>query len=545
MKKIIVFLHVLIFTCTTFAAEISTEAKITNVTVYLQGATIYTTSNLEIPQGVSQITITKQSQFIDANSLQVSGKGNFTILGVQAQLNYLEKQDQNKKIKDLESQKKSLVLQTKQFTDELQVYSIEEKLLEKNMELKGQNTSLAVLELEKAANFYRTRLMEIKKKKLDITEKNTIIQEQIIDIENQLQQLRSVVNQPTGEIIVMVSSKTAQNIQLQASYFMANASWTPYYDMRVKDVAGPVNITYKATINQFSGVEWNNVKVTLSTGNPTLGGTAPTLFKWLLIRQNPPQVKYKSAPSMMKSEVRADMDMPMPVYAETEEIQNSVSLGYSNKKASYNMAQVAQKMTTTEFEIDDPITIKTDGKQAFVTINEYNVPAQYIYVCVPKLDTDAFLVANVTGYESYNFLSGNANLYFEGAYVGESYIDLDRAQDTLQLSLGRDKGIAVERKRVDDFSAKKVLGGKRKELQTWEITVKNNKQAPISIEITDQIPVSGQSEIEVTDISYPDGTIDKETSNVLWKLTVDKGTSKKVKISYQITYPKDWIVNTK
>jgi uncharacterized protein (TIGR02231 family) len=542
MKKSISFIIALVLVQFIFAADIITDSKITNVTVYLQGATINTTSTVQLPEGVSQITISKQTQFVDANSLQVSGKGDFVILGVQFQINYIEKQEQTKQIKDLQTAKKALELQQKQLNDETTVYKTEEQLLDKNMELKGQNTGLSVLELEKAANFYRTRLLELKKKQFDIAQKLEDIEIKIQDIFNQLQELQNVVNEPTGEIVVTVSSKEAQTVQLLATYFIPNAGWVPYYDIRVKDVANPVNVTYKATITQNSGVAWNNVKVTLSTGNPTLGGTAPELYKWVLYQENPVANGYKKSKAMYAAPAAANYELDEKAAASDVAIRG---VGSISKEASYNFAVESQKLTTAEFAIEEPISLQSDGKSAYVTIKEHTIPAEYKYKCVPKLDNDAFLIAKITGYEAFNFLTGNANLYFEGAYVGESYLNLDNAEDTLQLSLGRDKGIAIERKRVDEFSAKKVLGGKRKELQTWEISVKNNKQMPINIDIQDHVPVSGQSDIEVTDVAYTGATIDKETSIVTWTMNIDKNTSKKVQISYQITYPKDWIVNTK
>lgn len=541
MKKGISFIIAIVFAQFIFAADIITDSKITNVTVYLQGATINTTSTVQLPEGVSQITISKQTQFVDANSLQVSGKGDFIILGVQFQINYIEKQEQTKHLKELQSMKKSYELQIKQLNDEIGVYKTEEKLLDKNMELKGQNNGLAVLELEKAANFYRTRLLELKKKQFEIAQKLVDLETILLSIEYQLQEMQNVVNEPTGEIVVTVSSKEAQTVQLLATYFIPNAGWVPYYDIRVKDVLNPVTVTYKATITQNSGVAWNNVKVTLSTGNPTLGGTAPELYKWVLYRENAVANNFKKSKAMYAAPVIAD-------YAEEDKAMSEVAIrgvGSISKEASYNYAVESQKLTTAEFAIEEHISLQSSGKSAYVTIKEHTIPAEYKYKCVPKLDNDAFLIAKITGYEAFNFLTGNANLYFEGAYVGESYLNLDNAEDTLQLSLGRDKGIVIERKRVDEFSAKKILGGKRKELQTWEISVKNNKQTPINIDVQDHVPVSGQSDIEVTDVAHTGATIDKETSIVTWTMNIDKNTNKKVQISYQITYPKDWIVNTK
>ncbi|HPM13351.1 MAG TPA: DUF4139 domain-containing protein, partial [Bacteroidales bacterium] len=167
------------------------------------------------------------------------------------------------------------------------------------------------------------------------------------------------------------------------------------------------------------------------------------------------------------------------------------------------------------------------------------IPAAYSYIAIPKLDKDAFLMAYIKGYEAYNFLSGNANLYFEGAFVGQSYFDTEQTQDSLAVSLGRDKGIQIERKRVDEYSDKKFIGQKRKQQFTYDILVRNAKSVAVPIIIQDQIPLSSQQDIAVESISHPEGLLDAKTGLVTWKFTLDKATTKKLQISFTVEYPKD------
>ena len=87
-----------------------------------------------------------------------------------------------------------------------------------------------------------------------------------------------------------------------------------------------------------------------------------------------------------------------------------------------------------------PYTIPSDGKNHQVGVQEQELTSSYKYYCTPKLDLDAFLFAQVTGWEGLNLLAGPAYIYFEGTYVGESLLDLAGVGDTLDISLGRDQG---------------------------------------------------------------------------------------------------------
>lgn len=532
MKKLLIVFLSSISSLVIFANEITTTATVTNVTVYLQGASITAKSQLQIPEGVSTIVVSKQSEFIDANSLQVSGKGNFTILGVQFRRNFIEKQEQQKRITELTDKRKQLDNTQKTIADEISVYKTETQLLEKNMELKGPDAVLSVLELEKAANFYRTRLLDIKKKMLDAQNKQTDVQKQIQDVDKQLRELQSQAEAYTGEIVVTVSSKSQQSIQLECNYYVTEAGWYPVYDIRVKDVVSPVAITYKAAVYQNTGVAWNNVAVRLSTGNPTMGGTLPYLSPWMLQKQQEIVIRGYASPSqnvMMKSEeVMYDDEISAVVVQEKK------------SKARKTEASVDNKLTTIEFVINEPLTLTSNDKEAQVTIQDYAIAATYSYISIPKLDKDAFLMAYIKGYEGYNFLSGNANLYFEGSFVGQSYFQTEQTEDSLQLSLGRDKGIQVDRKRVDNYTEKKMLGQKRKLQYTYDISVRNTKPVSVPIIIQDQIPLSTQQEITVSNILHPEAVLDAKTGTVTWKFNLDKASTKKLQLSFMVEYPKDW-----
>ena len=119
--------------------------------------------------------------------------------------------------------------------------------------------------------------------------------------------------------------------------------------------------------------------------------------------------------------------------------------------------------TTIVFRIDDKYTLETDGKTTTIGIKQFQIPAINDYYTAPKVDPSAFLTARIINWQDYNLQSGEASLYFEGTYLGKTYIDLGATDDTLSLSLGKDNGVKVTRKLVKEYSSKKFIGSSRTE----------------------------------------------------------------------------------
>ncbi|QEC56379.1 DUF4139 domain-containing protein [Flavisolibacter ginsenosidimutans] len=195
--------------------------------------------------------------------------------------------------------------------------------------------------------------------------------------------------------------------------------------------------------------------------------------------------------------------------------------------------------TNIVYRIDEKYTLETDGKTTTIAIKKIDVPALYEYVAVPKLDPAAFLTAKILNWQDYDLQSGESNLYYEGTFLGKTYIDLSNAGDTLSLSLGKDNGIKVSRKLLKEFSSKKFIGSNRTETKEYEITAMNTKKLPVSVTVQDQFPVSATKEIEVKDKNAPEANMNEESGLVTWTITLQPGQEKKVKMGYSVKYPKD------
>lgn len=271
-------------------------SKIENVTVFLNGAQVTRTATTSLVAGTTYLLFNGISANLNTQSIQVRGEGNFTVLSVAHQLNFLKEQQKNQQIVELEEQQRQLKDQSEVENNLLAVYQQEESLLLENKKLGSEQQAVKMTDLKEAADFFRLRLAEIKKKQWDVKQAVRRLQEQEAQINAQLVTLKNRKDQPTSEITVAVSCKNPTSAKLILSYLVNEAGWRPTYDVRVKDIANPIAIVYKANVSQNSGEDWKNVKLTISTGNPSQSGSRPVLNPWHL-GYNAPYVRSLQAVS--------------------------------------------------------------------------------------------------------------------------------------------------------------------------------------------------------------------------------------------------------
>jgi hypothetical protein len=195
-------------------------------------------------------------------------------------------------------------------------------------------------------------------------------------------------------------------------------------------------------------------------------------------------------------------------------------------------------IVSTEFAIEENYSIPSDPKTMSVMIQSISTPAKYQYYCAPRLDKDVFLTAQLVDWEQYNLLEGQANVFFEGTFTGSTYFDTRYLVDTLEISLGRDKAVKVERKKSKDFNKRQVIGSDNIASRDWDISVRNAKTQPIDIIIEDQFPVSADGKITVTQEEMSGGKLNETTGIVSWPLKLDPSVTKNLQLKYRVKYPK-------
>jgi len=228
----------------------------------------------------------------------------------------------------------------------------------------------------------------------------------------------------------------------------------------------------------------------------------------------------------------------------SDQLQGRVAGVSVNKTKSRDVESIAvpfekkENQTSINFQISTPYSVNSDNKNYSVDMVVYQVPAFFQYYSIPKIEKEAYLIANITDWEKYNLLEGEANIFFEETFVGKSLLDIRSSSDTLQLSLGKDKNVIVHREKEKDFETRQFIGSKKEESKSWKTTIKNNKNQTINIVVLDQVPVSKLDEIEVNILNTSGGKLNKESGEVKWMFSLKPMEKKEFDLKYSVKYPK-------
>jgi uncharacterized protein (TIGR02231 family) len=506
------------------------KAPVKHITVFPDRAQVTRETAADIPAGTTILKLAGLSPYIDAQSIQVKGKGDFTIMAVNQQTNYLQNLEDLPEVKNIRSQIEALQTKVEDEKAALDVLKEKEAFLVANRPILIKETTFSLEQLKSVMDLYTNSMEQISTSTL---KKNRLIKDYEKQIAALQQQISDKVGKqlPSGEISVTVSAGKSVSGSLSFSYVVTNAGWYPSYDIRVDDITKPVTLFYKANVFQNTGVAWKDVKLSFSNATPWVAGNVPVLNPWFIDYFVPrPPVAVRGVAYGTKRSVA-------PAMAE------SVSADKGAEKMEAEAAPVAVEKnvgeTTVTFDVSVPYSIQSDGKVQTIEIQRTTSPAEYKYVTVPKLSPLAYLTGNISDWASQSLISGEATLYFENAFVGKSYLNVNQLTDTLSISLGNDNSILVKREKRKEFTSTKIIGSNKTETYSFLITVRNNKQTPVRITVNDQIPVSSNSGIEVDAVELTGGRYNSQTGEVKWDLDIRPGETRQLIMTYSVKFPKD------
>lgn len=258
--------------------------------------------------------------------------------------------------------------------------------------------------------------------------------------------------QPIPQVVVSVFAEAATTAQLTLQYYIPNASWTPFYELHGDGNTNMVQLKQLATIQQQSGLDWKDASIILSTATPNQNSIKPQLPIWYIYNQ---QVYYneqfKNIPRAQNNQAYGNK--------QTDAVKDEPTAGgttiIDDAEDMSQYTTISQNILLTEFELKLKYNIPNDGQKHYVAIQNKDLPAKYFFSAVPKLDTKAFLMAQITGWEDLNLIPGNAKIYFDGNLAGTTAINPDITSDTMLLNMGRDNSFVIHKRRLKDESKEK------------------------------------------------------------------------------------------
>ena len=724
--KYLLFILGLLLTNTSYCKidTLKVSSKISDVTVFFNGAQINREAQLSVSKGKYLLFFNELPKEINPQSIQVKGLNGVKILSVKHEINNPDQKVISKKENQILEEIDRIKDTKNQLQEQIQVFDIEEDILLDNSRIYKGTEGTSVEKIKATADFYRNRLNEIRKGKLDLQIQQKGLKTKMESLYKKLNELTVKKRKSYSQLQVAIECLKKPTKPLVFTYYISSAGWVPTYDFRVTDITKPLTLVYRANVFQSSGEDWKQVDVVLSSNNPMLSGNKPSMgnlylnrnsqhhyantntsgaatirgkvidyngeavpFCNVMLMQNGQQIigtttdfdgNYTIKPvppgkhsiefsyvgfqtkkitgiyaqANQTTAIDAEMDkgielasveiaaydrplfrkdqMTTETVTRRQEIKSmavrsvadiahtsgdgiysrdngngyinargnrannsvtyvdgikllgsthipkshieevSVNVGgrsaqygdgdysswenvrssSSRSKSSYltdkslglsNISLldgVKSRTTHLEYNIPIPYTIPSDGEDYSLQIKEVELDVEYIYYAVPKLDKDAFLTARINNWNELNLLSGKTSIYYEGTFTGESYLDAQQADDTISVSLGRDKSIFLSRSGDKTVYDKVKIGKNMKETLGWKIVVKNNKRVPITIFVEDQYPLSDRKSIEVELGENSNAKVNKRKGKLSWELKIDPATKKEINFSYSVSYPK-------
>lgn len=529
------------------------KSTISEVTVYAQGAQIYRKASYTIKPGITEVIIEGICATIDPNSIQVKATGNVIILDSKHSIFYPKPEEValeglplkiRKDIQFLQDSINAIQFDLQEIQDEIDVLTATKTILMSNGAIRGQgkvNDSINLL--KQAVDYYSVKMLELNKriqqlnrKKADKTERKRGMDDRIYKLRNYQSNanLNPENNEPTHRIIVTLSSKEIVSGKFTISYLVSEAGWTPLYDIRSDISSGKINLNYKAQVYQNTGTDWDNVNLNISTNNPYQNKTKPTLHPWYIdynmYKQE--QISYKNNRTMPPSSM-ADKAKSYG-FSTTSDSEMEV-----NALSAAEFVQVIDHVISAEFKIDLPYSIKSNSEQHMVLVKNIDLEVKYNYFAAPKLDNGAYLVAQLSKLDELQLIPAKANIFFEGSYIGETYIDPTTMEDTLNLSLGKDPNIIIRRNLLKKDCKEKIVGNYIEKTYSNAIEVKNLKSNGINIILQDQLPITQNTDITIEALDMSKGRYDDKTGIIEWDLNIKTKETKTIEFQYKVKYNKD------
>lgn len=521
-----VLIFTLIFVLSVFKhpayAESSPLFKISNITVYSDGAMIKKESAVTIKKGENIIAITGLTSDLIDQSVQVSAKSksNVKITEVKVEGTYLNKSQQEKTQK-LQAKLDYLNELMKKNSDEIMALSSSIDFIKKLGSF-SQSQKLTVAELALYMKFIEKSVSENLEKIAKIEKEQKKLREEAKAVESELKNISSGHENTKNIVINLFSDGDSKETNIAVSYLVDKAGWHPQYDVRADSSASKIDISCFAIISQSTGEDWKNVDIEISTAKPSVYGALPELKAWNVdVYQHKP-VMYKSLmlpKAAAKESIQMEMDSAVPAEV-----------------------QVITETTSFSFAMPWKLSIQSDNNPHKFLISSASKESKFEYYAAPKLSKYAHLKAAAQNPFAFPILIGEMNVFLDGKFVNTAPVNKSIVSgENISLSLGVDESIKVEKKLQKKFTEHPGVFSKNTKIKyEYSIDVTNGKSKTIDIMLSDNFPVSLNEQIKVELESPKKEEVKIANDNIItWDIKLKQGEKTNLSVKFSVEYPQN------
>ena len=503
---------------------ISQKSEIKNITIHNVGAHIERIGTANINLGANQLIINNLSPSLTNESIQfVMNSNNVIVNSISKKMNYLNEETNGNKELDFLKDSLRQIKEMKRLQEiNIEVFLEEKDLFNKNKSVLKTTREFIVDDLMDLSDYFKKSILRIQS---DISSAKKEVNSLAIIEGKLLKQINTTVKTTKNQyssILIQLTCTKAGNYNYELSYNSNKAGWVPYYEIRSKGINSSLDITYKAKIFQNTNEIWSNVLLSLSTGELNQSNNAPS-FQTQYV--NTYSINNRKDKSTTHNGFKAKAMLSDDSIEESLSSSEFTSVDYSGTQIIYSIAL--------------PYSIPSQIEPIFIEIQKLTLDATYDYYCYPKLDKDVFLMCHFESLGNKNLLPGNGQVYFEGKSVGKTYLDPYSVKKTNDLSLSRDISIICERNLEKKFSSETKVGDNIKFEKSYKLTLRNNKDQPVTVVLVDQIPKSTKKSIDIQLVESSEAIFNKKNGKLKWNIALNPNEVVEKKFSFTVKHPSD------
>jgi uncharacterized protein (TIGR02231 family) len=521
------------------------ETDLIAVVVYPDRARLTRQGSINLVEGSHQLEIQDLPIQMNPDSARIAARGTARarLMGLQVQRTFYS-ETPAEQARELESQ-----LEAAQ--DELLALEAQLTLVGQNrarIEALAGHTKLYAkalgtgkMELEAQLALFdglRKQAARLDSENLELLAGKRRLERRIEQLTNQLDQIRSSRPRERYSALAEVEVSQAGELALELSYVVSGAGWKPLYDLRLSEQgSGPLlEVGYLAQVTQQSGESWEAVTLTLSTARPALAATVPELEPWYI---QPAIRPVPRAASQAAPDARGMREGAMKFAAAPAPIELGAGMaGAPVYEAEEAAARVEQSGAAISYGVPGKVSIPADGAPHKVTVARYSLPPKLDYVSAPGLVPAVYRRAKAVNDSPYTLLAGKANLFAGDEFIGSADLDLTPPQGEMELFLGVDDRLKIERELKRREVDKTILGGKRRIRYGYEIRLENLLESQARLTVHDQIPVARNEEIKVKlDTCEPKATAQSELNLLDWELELAAKEKRTLRFDFSVEFP--------
>jgi len=532
LKTATVFVVLLVTPFAALGDVQSDPGRISRVTVYHGRALVTRTVSVELAAGATELVVSDLPAHILPETLHADADGPFNVLSVRYR-EHAVSEDTRQEVRQLDEQIKELTRahqhtqwDLEQLND--QWANMYARLREFSVAAAGSDIARGLLvyePLQKLTALIDQKSQEMLDRRKELTADLDDVKEQLELLKRQRQQLTAGRSRTERQALIFLDAPKKTQAQLQLSYLVSQADWTPQYNLRALSDKGQVVVEYHAVVHQSSGEDWDDISLALSTATPSLAA-APPILKPLAVnlaslaaarQAQQAEQSIPAIPGMPGSDLSKVLignrkervarqrkgkgnNQFLNQLADVEQNFEFNVAGSQLRRVQKQLEQQAQtEGVTVTYNLPGRLALPSRTDQHLVRIASVPLEARFTLLATPLLTDYVYHYAEITNLSDTVLLPGPASVYRDGEFVGKSKLDLITIGQQFDAGFGIDSQVHARRELVDKKT--RIQGGNRIDTFNYRLTLSNYKDQPADIRLLDRLAHSKNPAIKIDFVS--------------------------------------------